>query len=465
MIRPIFVGHVTPAVTLKPPREATTCHAEGSSAGHSSSVVVLGGGAAGLLAAITAGRRGRQVKVLERNSDIGQKIRISGGGRCNFTNVSESLRHAFHSSDVGDSSSSEPFFQKAFQRYPPEKFVALVESHGVKYHEKKLGQLFCDRSAEDIVELLREECKAADVEICTNCQVTALTSRAEASNGARFFVSYERLKPSGSRPRPQIEVLGEESVEAEAVIVASGGLSFARTCGATDLAHQIASSFGLEVRGIRPGLVPLLLPAEDAWTRQLLGLSLEVKASIGGGAAFVEKMLFTHKGISGPAVLQASSFWGPGSSGGLAPLFVDLLPQLSEADVLQWLSTAKGPASQELSKKLPKRFARTFWEHKASPMLGVAESCRIEDLPAESLQRLVQLLKQWEVPIAGTEGYPKAEVTCGGVASHELSDETMESLTNPGLYFVGEAVDVTGWLGGYNFQWAWASGYAAGSVC
>lgn len=451
-------------------------------------VVVLGGGAAGLLAAMTAGRRGRPVVVLERNADIGRKIKISGGGRCNFTNVSPNIEHGYHSSSGSSSSASDStgrdastrhkFFDKAFSRYPPEKFIALVESHGIKFHEKKLGQLFCSHSAHHIVDMLRQECGVARVKICTNSLVTGVEPVRQEASGVRYRVTFQKIRASDRRSATNQEVLGEETVDAESIIVASGGLSFARACGSTDLAHQIANSFGLEVHGVRPGLVPLLLPATEKWTSNLVGVSLEVKASIGSAPGFVENLLFTHKGVSGPAVLQASSFWGPGGIGDGMPLKLDLLPRIDLKTLTEWLErkarrgserVERGrrplPGSEELCQKFPRRFAEAFWHYRAAPLLGVEPTMGLHDLSPELLLRLAQLLKQWEIAIAGTEGYPKAEVTCGGVKTEELSDETMESLRHPGLYFVGEAVDVTGWLGGYNFQWAWASGHAAGSAC
>lgn len=408
--------------------------------------------------------------VLEKNRELGKKIRISGGGRCNFTNISDALRHAYHSSTPSSSSrapaedaepgSPDNFFQKAFQKYPPEKFIALVESHGIKYHEKKLGQLFCNRSANSIVDMLQEECLAAGVRLVTEAEVTCLQSSAGAE---RFCVLYRM--PGDAAPI-------EAEMAAEAVIVASGGLSFARTCGSTDLAHVVAEDMGLEVTGVRPGLVPLVIGTE--WTRSLTGVSMEVRASI-GDMSFVERILFTHRGVSGPAVLQASSFWGEGAFGEGEPLVLDLLPAMEEEAALNWLSRkAAGdsarrrrpvPACEELAKRLPRRFAEGFWSHEVGPRLKIRPQAALKDLRPEQLRSLVRLLKHWEVPVAGTEGYLKAEVTCGGVSTDELSDETMECKKHPGLYFIGEAVDVTGWLGGYNFQWAWASGFAAGSVC
>ena len=451
------------AVPSSRPRARVKLAAQGE--GANAPVVVLGGGAAGMMAAMTAGRRGRPVTLLEKNKELGKKIRISGGGRCNFTNISDSLDRAYHSSpsilhgveqeDFEQSDGS--FFQKAFRRYPPEKFIALVESHGIKYHEKKLGQLFCNKSARLIVDMLQQECLAASVDLCTEAECLSVAA-VDGHGPARYRIEY--LKDEK-----------KEEIYAEAVLVASGGLSYARSCGSTDLAHRIADSFHLKVTGVRPGLVPLLLPS-DAWTRSLTGVSLEVAASM-GSTVFEERILFTHKGISGPAVLQASSYWDHAQDD---TLVLDLLPYMTEEEVLEWLqrraescqkrqSRRHMPASEELARKLPRRFADGFWKNEASKRLGVSPRAGLEDIEPSKLGPLASLLKGWKVKVIGTEGYPKAEVTCGGVSTEELSDETMECQKQPGLFFIGEAVDVTGWLGGYNFQWAWASGFAAGAVC
>lgn len=465
------------------------------------------------MAAITAGRRGRRVTVLERNPDIGRKIRISGGGRCNFTNVSVDLPRSFHSSAEGrpmgpgreQGGGGSNFFRRALEQYPPTKFVAMVESHGIKFHEKKLGQLFCDRSAQQLVEMLRQECRAAGVEIQTGAHVSRVsmwprlasgepvgTAAASPANLAvpRFTVHCRRAAAGGGEEEHEEgEKEKEEALYAETVVVASGGLSYARSCGATDLAHRVAADFGIQVRGVRPGLVPLLLPEDEAWARGLAGVSLEVCASM-GSASFVENLLFTHRGLSGPAILQVSSFWRPPAarhagharathnqehgSGGIptvgGTLVLDLVPHESEAQVLAWLEDLRQrdptqPVVQALRARFPGRFAAAFWAARAAPACVAARDARLKDLAPPVKERLAHLLKNWELPVVGTEGYPKAEVTCGGVATEELCDATMEALRCPGLYFVGEAVDVTGWLGGYNLQWAWASGYAAGLVC
>lgn len=441
-------------------------------------MVILGGGAAGLMAAMTAGRRGRRVTVLEKNSEIGRKIRISGGGRCNFTNISESLHDSYHSSD-GDGT----FSSFALQKYPPRKFVQLVEAHGIPYHEKKLGQLFCDRSAQDIVDMLRSECQGAGVEIWTDTLVTGLSTvgqlveqirsplmpggavTAESARirqtpaTARFKVTYERRSENGSDTQAA-------SLLADAVIVASGGLSFARSCGATDLAHRVAGDLGLQVCGVKPGLVPFLVSEDDAWMRSLAGVSMPVRISIGQNS-FVENVLFTHKGLSGPAVLQVSSFWDPSQE---QHVLLDFAPDETEDHLFDWLSNFKEhfPGKQPrrvLPQRFPSRFATLFWAAKAAPTLGLRHSAKFEHVTLDMLQQLAHMLKNFMFSPVGTEGYPKAEVTCGGISTAELCAETMEVRRVPGLFYVGEAVDRTGWLGGYNFQWAWASGYVAGEVC
>lgn len=439
---------------LKAADVASTTHpSKAMTAGDAVQVIVLGGGAAGMLAAITAGRRGRRVKILERNAVVGRKIRISGGGRCNFTNtnVSENMNVSFHSSHK-----EAGFFKTALEQYPPEKFIAMVESHGIKFHEKKLGQLFCNGSAQQLVDMLKDECRAAGVEIVTNTLVSGVSLVEDTATPAQYRVSFQRGDGEGS----------QEHMYATSVIVASGGLSYARSCGSTDLAYRIASSFGLKVTGIKPGLVPLVLPQDEAWTRKLTGVSLKVRASI-SGRSFEENVLFTHKGVSGPSILQVSSFW---SHEGAQPLVLDLAPNEAFEDLVSWMEklqadTPSKPVHQALQLRYPRRFADAFWLSRGAAACRAHRNATVGDLSADAKHALASLLKCWEVKVDDTEGYPKAEVTCGGVDTTELSDSTLEVLKQPGLFFIGEAVDVTGWLGGYNLQWAWASGYAAGLVC
>ncbi len=379
---------------------------------------MIGGGAAGLMCAIEAGKRGRSVVVLEHNAQVGRKILISGGGRCNFTNI--------HTSAANFLSGNPHFAKSALARYKPADFVALVEKHGIPYHEKALGQLFCDRSAEDIVTMLERECAAAGVRILTRCAVTSL----EAG-----FV----LETSAGR------------LETKSVVVATGGLSIPKM-GATALGYEIAREFGLRVANRRPALVPLTFDRQDAARYEgLAGVSALVDAAA-DCHTFREKMLFTHRGLSGPAILQASSYWRPG-----APVSIDLLPQADFARIAAEARAAgeKLEIRTVLARFLPKRLAERWFELNGG-------SRPVASISDRELERVAAALHCWEVHPAGTEGYEKAEVTAGGVDTAELSSKTMESRKIPGLFFVGEVVDVTGHLGGFNFQWAWASGYSAG---
>jgi predicted Rossmann fold flavoprotein len=348
------------------------------------------------MSAIEAGRRGRRVLVLERNAQPGRKILISGGGRCNFTNL--------HTGPENFLSANPHFAKSALARYTPADFIELVRRRRIAYHEKKLGQLFCDGSAREIVEMLLAECRAAGVELQANVSIQ------EIRRGSNFRIQ-----------------AGAQSFEAPALVIATGGLSIPKM-GATNFGYRVAAQFGLNIEPCRPALVPLTWNESDLRAYgHLAGVSADVIARA-GGAAFREKMLFTHRGLSGPAILQASSYWSPGSE-----IEIDLLPEIE---------TPANPTSSKsfLRRHLPQRLA----------------DCRLET----SLEKL----HAWRVAPLGSEGYEKAEVTAGGVDTSELSSRTMEAKKIPGLYFVGEVVDVTGHLGGYNFQWAWASGYAAGQA-
>ena len=381
-------------------------------------VVIIGGGAAGLMCAIEAGRRGRSVVVLEHNGRVGRKIEISGGGRCNFTNTNTAAKNFL---------SANPHFAKsALARYTPADFVALVERHRVAYHEKKLGQLFCDGSSRQIVEMLLGECARAGAEVRTDCRVEDVR-RAEG---------FEVLTSRGT-------------FVCESLVVATGGLSIPKV-GATDFGYRLARRFGLKVLQPAPALVPLTLaPDELEAFRPLSGVSVDTQVRC-GGAEFAESLLITHRGLSGPAVLQISSYWKRGDS-----LHVDLLPGHDAARILERGRETNAEPSVLLARHLPKRFAQVWCELHAPPRPLGAYS------PSE-LRSLAERLHDWRIEPAGTEGFQKAEVTRGGVDTNELSSKTMEARRVPGLYFVGEVVDVTGHLGGYNFQWAWASGYAAG---
>jgi predicted Rossmann fold flavoprotein len=381
--------------------------------------IILGAGAAGLMCAIEAGRRGLHTLVLEHAERICKKILISGGGRCNFTNLHISAQ---------DFLSTNPHFVKsALARYTPADFIALVEKHGIPYHEKKLGQLFCDRAATDITGMLEQECREAGVEIKTSTTVG------------------EIRKTDGFVVRTDKEIFGSA-----ALVVATGGLSIPKM-GASPLGYNLARQFGLKIRNTRPALVPLVFGESDSqlWNG-LAGVSADVIASVNGGKqAFRENMLFTHRGISGPAVLQASSYWNMGE-----PIRLDLAP--GRKLVVEFLSLGKRDAANWktlLRGILPRRLADRWLD--VCPLAGVSDA---------ALAEAERGIHAWEILPAGTEGFGKAEVTAGGVDTDELSAKTMESRRVPGLYFIGEVVDVTGHLGGFNFQWAWASGYCAGQA-
>ena len=378
--------------------------------------LILGGGAAGLMCAIEAGKRGRRVAVLERSERLGKKILISGGGRCNFTNL--------HCHPENFLSSNPHFAKSALARYTPHNFIALVEKHGIPYHEKTLGQLFCDHSARDILGMLEAECLDAGVSIFLNTRIHEVEP-------AKEFV---------------VRAMNAE-FRAPALVVATGGLSIPKI-GATSFGYDLARQFGLAIRDPWPGLVPLLLNPEDSsHYRGLAGVSAEVIASF-AGEQFREKMLITHRGLSGPAILQISSYWKKPQ-----PILIDLAP---EREVTAAFRDSKIPRNlttlrAELRELLPHRLADRWLEVHAPTSWTKAA---LADLEKEA--------HAWAVTPAGTEGYEKAEVTAGGVDTNELSAKTMESRKIPGLFVIGEVVDVTGHLGGFNFQWAWASGAAAG---
>ena len=382
-------------------------------------VVVIGGGAAGLMCAAVAGARGRRAVVLEHNEMVGRKIAISGGGRCNFTNTGTTAKNFI---------SSNPHFAKsALARYTPADFVALVGRHGIRHHEKKLGQLFCDESSRQIIEMLLAECVDARVGVRTGCRVGAVRKEEEL-----FTVETNR-----------------GAFECESLVVATGGLSIPKL-GATDFGYRLARQFGLKVLHPEPALVPLTLARGDLDRfRELSGVSAHAAVST-RGAEFVENILFTHRGLSGPAVLQISSYWSRGDS-----VSIDLLPGLASLELLERERASAAEVSTVLARHLPRRFAQSWCELYAprGPLRGLSTA---------ELRALAERLNDWRVEPSGTEGFQKAEVTRGGVSTDELSSKTLEARRVPGLYFIGEVVDVTGHLGGYNFQWAWASAYAAG---
>ena len=378
-------------------------------------VIVLGGGAAGLFCAATAGGRERRVLVLEHNERVGKKITISGGGRCNFTNLGAAPENYL--------SANPDFCRSALARYTPADFLALVESRGIAWHEKKLGQLFCNTKSQEIIDLLLDACDRARVAVRCGARVEEVT------------------KPGPFRVRTSA---GEFT--AAALVVATGGLSFAKL-GASDLGYRLARQFGLRITGLRPGLVPLTFGERDrAAFGPLSGVSLPVSVRH-RSAVFDEALLITHRGFSGPAILQISSYWREGET-----LSFDLLPGGEEIPV-----PGRGPAPAQLASVWPKRFAEV-WCSRHTPDKPVAQ------WTAREREEVKSLLHRWPVDFNGTEGYPKAEVTLGGVDTRDLSSKTMEARAVPGLYFIGEVVDVTGWLGGYNFQWAWASAHAAGQA-
>ncbi len=383
---------------------------------HRFDAIILGGGAAGLMCAIEAGKRGRRVAVLDHADRLGKKILISGGGRCNFTNI--------HCQPENFLSANPHFAKSALSRFTPADFIALVEKHKIPYHEKTLGQLFCDRSARDILQMLEEESRSAHVAIFLQARVQEVTRTAEfvvATNQAEFH--------------------------APALVIATGGLSIPKI-GATALGYDVARKFGLKIREPWPALVPLLFARDDlARYGGLSGVSADVVAST-DGQEFREKMLITHRGLSGPAILQISSYWKPRQ-----PIRIDLAPEKEVTESFRDPKIPRNAASlrAELRKILPARFADQWLAHHTPAAFTNAALASFE-----------HDLHHWSVMPAGTEGFEKAEVSAGGVDTDELSAKTMESRKVPGLYFIGEVVDVTGHLGGFNFQWAWASGAAAG---
>ena len=383
--------------------------------------VVIGGGAAGLMCAIEAGKRGRRVLLIERNQEIGRKILISGGGRCNFTNLYASPEQYI--------SGNPNFARSAMARYTPADFIALVEQHGIAYHEKKLGQLFCDGSARQVVDMLLAECREAGVDVLADCQVDGVS---------KSDTGYEIMSSHGDYTAPSL-------------VIATGGLSIPKM-GATDFGLQMARQFGVPVTDTQPGLVPLRFEGDDlAFCEALAGVSIDVEVSC-NGESFRENLLFTHRGISGPAVLQASSYWREGDE-----IAVDLLPGEDVAPVLDEASKLGRGIQRVLDLRHARRFAQAWTER-------YGYSGTLYGLSKARTEELARQLKAWRLTPSGTEGYDKAEVTVGGVHTNALSSRTMECRDVPGLYFIGECVDVTGWLGGYNFQWAWASGYAAGQA-
>jgi hypothetical protein len=405
-------------------------------------VIILGAGAAGLMCAIEAGKRKRRVLLLERSDRIGKKILISGGGRCNFTNL--------HTGPDNFLSANPHFAKSALARYTPADFIRLVEKHQIPYHEKKLGQLFCDRAASDITSMLEKECRDAGVEIRLNIKVTGV----EKTGAEKTEIEKSGVEKSEHEDPPFTVQTEGGALSAPRLVIATGGLSIAKI-GATSFGYDIARQFGLKIAPTRAALVPLLFTEKDRkrWS-DLAGVSTEVVASTRSSKgsprqAFRENLLFTHRGISGPAILQISSYWD-----GKEPIYLDLAPDRNLAGELGIRGNhEQGSWRALLREVLPRRFADRWVD--TYPAAGNSE---------RNLADAEQQLHAWSIKPDGTEGYGKAEVTAGGVDTEELSAKTMESRKVPGLFFIGEVVDVTGQLGGFNFQWAWASGYCAGQA-
>ena len=393
-------------------------------------VLVVGGGAAGLFCAATAGQRGRRVAVLEHNARPGNKILISGGGRCNFTNLGVTAANYV--------TQGSPHFPKsALARYQPAEFLRLVEHHGIAWHEKKLGQLFCDHSSKQILKLLEDECADANVTVKVQIKISGVR-RAEGTDAAGR--GWEISTPSGT-------------LTADSLVIASGALSFPKL-GATPFGYRLAEQFAVPLIPVRPGLVPLTYGPQDAGAfAELSGISLDCISALAepgtDAPEFRENLLFTHRGLSGPAVLQISSYLRPGQR-----VRFNLLPDRDLRTLFSENRIGGRELRPLLRQYLPERFVSSL--DREIPVGPIAQ------IPAAALEKLAHRFHAWEFQPAGDEGYPKAEVTVGGVATAALSSKTLKCRTVPGLYFIGEVVDVTGWLGGYNFQWAWASGFVAG---
>ena len=386
----------------------------------SADVIIIGAGAAGMMCAIEAGKRGRRVLLVDHAEKLGEKIRISGGGRCNFTNSGARPENFL--------SANPDFCRSALARYTPRDFVGLVEKHGIAWHEKKLGQLFCDGSAQQIIDLLKAECDAAGVQWCMPAKVSSV------KKAGRFQVETDR-----------------GSFDCQSLVIASGGLSIPQI-GASPFGYRIAEQFGLKVTELRPALVGLTFAPDDLKQfADLSGLSVDAVVRC-NGASFRENLLVTHRGLSGPAILQISSYWRLGQD-----LSVNLLPDRDAREIVETAQASEKLLANLLGEFLPQRFAQRWVEVHY-------ENQPVKRFGATRLREIAQRLHDWRIRPSGTVGYKKAEVTLGGVDTRELSSKTLEARNQPGLYFIGEVVDVTGHLGGYNFQWAWASGFAAGQV-
>ena len=408
---------------------------------HQFDVVIIGAGAAGLFCAGVAGQLGLKVLVIDHSDKVAEKIRISGGGRANFTNKDVSPANFL--------SDNPHFCRSALSRYTPRDFIALMDKHGIPHHEKHKGQLFCDHSAQDLIDMLLAECAAGGVERWQPCQVHHI--RSISANSAELDSENDTSRHEISKVSYEIDS-DRGVIHTPSIVVATGGLSIPKI-GATDFGYRLAKQFDLRLVEPRPALVPLTFDGAD-WApyAQLAGLALPVVIETGVKKAkttFHEDLLFTHRGLSGPAVLQISSFWHENTT-----IKLNLAPNTDISALLQQAkSNSRKLVANELANLVPSRLAEAWTQ--TDPAL----QRQMSDVPDKALQTLAQRLANWELTPTGTEGYKKAEVTAGGVDTRDVSSQTMES-KQPGLYFIGEVLDVTGWLGGYNFQWAWASGYA-----
>jgi len=401
-------------------------------------VIIIGSGAAGMMCALQAGQRGRSVVLLDHAKKLAEKLRISGGGYCNFTNINTKPENFI--------SANPNFCRSALARYTPQDFIALLQKHKIGYHEKTLGQLFCDDESDAVIVMLRGECEAAGVKRFMSCEIGEIEYYPAPDDGQgkkgthKFHVNTTR-----------------GDFNADSLVIATGGLSIPNT-GATPFGYHVAEQFGIPITKLKPGLVPLTF-APDDWKpyADLTGVSLDTVVSC-GKQSFRENMLVTHRGLSGPAILQISSYWQHGQ-----PLHIDLVPDCDMAALLDEQKTSKKLLSNFLTQWFPKSFSDVW----CAQLTGQKQ---IENKPLnqynDKQRKLIAgQLHDWQIIPSGTAGYNKAEVTCGGIDTRALSSKTMECVEVPGLYFIGEVVDVTGQLGGYNFQWAWASGYAAGQHC
>lgn len=381
-------------------------------------VIIIGAGAAGLMCAIEAGKRGRKVLVMDHAAKTGQKIRVSGGGKCNFTNINVGPEHYI--------SQNRHFCKSALSRFTPGDFISLLKKHSIKYHEKELGQLFCSEGSGAIINMIKKECAEAEVDILSECRISGINRQDHfeiKTNNGTFLCG--------------------------SLVIATGGLSYA-SLGATGFGHRIAEKFGLRVTDLKPALVPLTFTREDiANFSELSGVSVRAKVSC-NKKGFYGDMLFTHRGLSGPVVLQISSYWNNGDA-----IYIDLLPDIDiYSDLIE-----KRQSRMEMRNLLAGHFPKRFINKWCEMFISSKPMCQYTD---KEIEDIVERLKNWEIKPAGTEGYSKAEATLGGVDTEGLSSKTMEAKKVQGLYFIGEVLDVTGQLGGYNLQWAWSSGYAAG---